>query len=212
MIETFLNGIELLTTSGCLIAAIYLAFVFRSRIWMMLVLFCGAFVLGESWWLLYLILIQEELPNSLIPYIDWLSSWLFLLLLLQMAGQEKTVRRLGKKSWIPWIAPVFTTGMAVFYMQWGAYFNNTVTAVIMGALMWKCIRELLDLKGDKAETAKSRPPYREVLTFCLLEYATWTASCFDYGHPFRSLYYVFSLLMHFSIIPIILAVRRAADA
>ena len=212
MIETFLNGIELLVTGGCMIAAIYLAFVSRSRIGMMLAMFCGAFFLGQSWWLLYLVMIRKDLPNSLIPYIDWFAAWLFLIIMLQLIQQNKPVFVPEGKSWLPWVAPVFTAGMAVFYMQWGAYFNNAITAALMGILMWKCIRGLQALRGTSGAAAAGRPVYRTVLIFCLLEYAAWTASCFDYDHPLRSLYSVFSLLLPLSIIPIILSVRKAVDA
>ena len=135
---------------------------------------------GDLYWELFLGLYGKTPGYSYIPYLSWYASYLFLLLLLfEIKGKKKS----EKKRKILWIIPVFSAGMCVFYMQYGDWIGNIITAVFMSLLIWHALDMLLLLKGSKKAAI-----FAVVLLFCIVEYAAWTASCFgDYetlAHPY----------------------------
>ena len=113
---------------------------------------------------------------------------------------EEASKKLKMPSWyrpltisstIP--VPGFTVAMAVFFMQWGNYLSNTVTAVLMGLLMYQTIGGLCifgDQPGDSC-----RALYWVTLVYCLLNYALWIVSCFWDGDALANPYYWVDILM-----------------
>ena len=180
MIEIIENAIQLITTGICTVIAVRKGILQRSRAWIVLALASGVFFLGDLYWELFLVLYGHTPGYSYIPYLSWYASYLFLLLLLvELKGTQKS----GKKRKILWIIPVFSAGMCVFYMQYGDWIGNIITAGFMSLLMWHALDMLLLLKGSRKAAI-----FAVVFLFCIVEYAAWTASCFgDYNtlaHPY----------------------------
>lgn len=200
MIEIIENAIQLITTGLCTVIAARKGILLRSRAWIVLALASGVFFLGDLYWELFLVLYGHTPGYSYIPYLSWYASYLFLLLLLvELKGTQKS----GKKRKILWIIPVFSAGMCVFYMQYGDWIGNIITAVFMSLLMWHALDMLLSLKdsqkassgmnsemsGTVSERGHGKAAiFAVVFLFCIVEYAAWTATCFgDYetlAHPY----------------------------
>ena len=189
MIESFENAIQLLTTGICTVIALRRGIRMISRAWIILALASGVFFLGDLYWELFLALYGRTPVYSYIPYLSWYASYLFLLLLLLELRGENAGSRHRK---VLWIIPAFTAGMCIFYLQWGDWIGNILTAVFMSLLLWHACDRLLFLHEQK----RIHPgrAFGEgwfcaaVLLFCLTEYASWTASCFGsydtLAHPY----------------------------
>ena len=203
MIDNIENGLELVLTGTCTAAAMYRAYAGGRRIWVLFGLFTGVYFLGDLYWLLYLVF-YHTIPNySFIPYLSWYASYLFLyLILLQTVGRAKVYSRLL------WLIPAFTAGMAVYYMQWGSYFSNIVSAVLLALIIRQSVKGLM-LPGERQSAGKKLCSL--VLLFCAMEYASWTASCFENGSFLYNLYYVFQMVLTLCF-PVFIPVLRKAEA
>ena len=94
-----------------------------------------------------------------------------------------------------WLIPLFTGGMCIFYMQWGDYPGNLITAVLMTLLLWYTVRGLRALKAGAVMAAGAAAIYRLTILFCLVEYCLWTISCFWMGYTIRNPYFWLDLLL-----------------
>lgn len=147
-----------------------------------------------------------ETPRiSLVSDLGWYASYILLYMLLREAAPP--VSR-GERRVLPWLAPLFTLGMAVFYMQWGEIFSNLVYAGLMGLLLFASIRRLT----DPARYARARFLCGLILCGCVLEYALWTASCYWSGESFGNPYYWFDLLLTATFPFFLPATRKGAAA
>lgn len=199
MIEIIENSLQLVTTGLCMIVSLRKGILQQSRAWVILALASGVFFLGDLYWELFLVLYGITPEYSYIPYLSWYAAYLFVLLLL-FALREDNSRRSGREHRkILWIIPVFTAGMCIFYMQYGDWIGNIISAVLMGLLIWHaadgllCVREYQkELHGGGMADAGI---YMVVLLFCLSEYGAWTTSCFWMGDTWRNPYFWFDTLL-----------------
>ncbi len=206
MIESAENALQLLMTGICATISAYRAIAFRSRTWALLLLFSGAFFLGDLYWLLFMLFYGKTPYYSYIPDLSWYTSYLFLFLLLYYAGGSI------KKKWhspVLWIVPVFTGGMCTFYMQYGSYLSNLVCAVLMTLIIMEAIA-VLQIQKDMPEGRRNgRFLCMAALFFCAMEYGVWTASCFFSGDTLANPYIWLDALLSLSIVLFIPAVRKA---
>lgn len=208
MIETTVNALQTLIAGVCAGFSLRNSIRTGSRSWLLLTLFFGSFFFGDLYWQLYLLFYGQTPPYSFAPELNWYSAYLFLILLLaniQGENQAQTgdsVIGKAKKKTSPFmmLIPLFTFGMCIFYMNWGSYINNLITAVLMTLLLWYAFRGL-GLRDSSGKTAgKYRSIYIITLLFSLVEYALWTSSCFWMGDTLRSPYFWFDLLLSFVLI------------
>ena len=180
MIEIIENGIQLVTTGICTVIALRKGIRLQNRAWIVLALASGVFFLGDLYWELFLVLYGHTPGYSYIPYLSWYASYMFLLLLLV---ELRVPRKEEENRKILWIIPVFSAGMCIFYMQFGDWIGNIITAVFMSLLMWHALDMLLLLKDTRKAAI-----FAVVLLFCIVEYAAWTATCFGnyetLAHPY----------------------------
>jgi len=204
MIESVVNSLELLITGICMTISICFVYAGKQRIWVLMSLFCGTFFLGDLYWQLHLIFYKRTPLFSFIPYLSWYASFLFLYLMLLLTGNRGRIH--SRKMWL---IPVFTFGMCIYYMQFGAYVSNLISALLMTLIILQSVKGL----SLPEKTGPGRKKFCLLtLLFCALEYGIWTSSCFDYGNPLRNLYYVFSVIMIFSFpICLMLLYKNAAD-
>lgn len=223
MIEIIENAIQLITTGICTVIAVQKGIRLQSRAWSILALASGVFFLGDLYWELFLVLYSKTPGYSYIPYLSWYAAYLFLLLLLfELKGTQNS----GKQRKILWFIPVFSAGMCVFYMQFGDWIGNIITAVFMSLLMWHALDMLLYLRdvrsvsrgtGDEIQTTD---PVRRcekgwifaaVLLFCVAEYAAWTASCFGTYDTLAHPYFWFDTLLSLVFLLFPAALGKAVD-
>ena len=208
MLEVVSNIIQIIVLCFCIAGAIRYTNALKSRSYMLFGLFAASFLLGDIWWLLDLLLYRDRAFYSLIPYLNWKASALFLILLVFYLQQGPFIKRPVRR--ILWLIPVFCAVMCAYYMQFGAYIDNIVTALFMTVLIWITIQHLFDIRSGKCNAA-NKDICLVVLLFCVSEYVMWTGSCFDYGNPLRNLYDIFGFVLTLSIALMIPAMRKAVS-
>lgn len=203
MIESIVNGIQLLTAAVCAVFSAFRLRRTRSRVWGILTLFYGVFTLGDLYWGLYLVLYGKTPQIFYVSDFSWYAAYLFLFMLLRcvMPPEEQRARYP-----LAWAGPVFAAGMCAFYMTRGDYPGNLITLVLMSLLLYNVLRGLLFLR--RQENAPRRLLYLVTLAFCLIEYGSWTASCFWMGDTLGNPYFWFDLLLTAILVCFIPAGRR----
>lgn len=201
MIDSIDNGIQIAVLGICVIAAAVQAAKYRSRSWTLLAFFYGSWVLGDIYWTVCLLFYGKTPEISVVSDLSWYASYIFLYMLLRRLSPPEELA--GRKI-IPWLGPVFTIGMALFFMLRGEIVNNLIYAGLMGLLLYAAIRRLAERRN------RTLPAL--ILIFCLLEYALWTASCF-WNDPIQfHPYYCFDLLLTLSFPFFLPAARKAVTA
>lgn len=210
MLEIVSNVIQTAVLGVCVIVAFYYAVNSRSRSWLLYGLFSASFFLGDLWWVLFLLFYDSDYGYSLIPYINWKASILFLILLMQY--QLKTPVFKKNNSPALCVIPLFCAGMCLYYMKFGAYLDNSLTAILMCILIWIVVQRLLEIRDIEGGKADDKALCILVFFFCISEYIIWTATCLDYGNPLRRLYDIFGALMTAGFVLIIPAMKKAVKA
>jgi len=206
MIESIENTIQLAATLFCTVFAVFYAAKTGKRIWALLALASGVYFLGDLYWQLFLVFYGDTPRYSQIPYLGWYAGYVFLLLqLLEIRGERPAQPR----SRFLWLIPPFTAGMAAFYLQWGDWLGNLVSAVLMSLLLWHTA-DCLSLWRGEADAGK-RGLAKTVLLFCAAEYAAWTSSCFWNGDTLLNLYFWFDTLLSVCFLIFPFALRRAVE-
>ena len=205
MIERIDNSLQIAVLAVCLGAALVRVIRRPDRAQTLLALFYGSWLLADLYWVVCLFFYGETPRISLVSDLGWYASYILLYMLLREAAPP--VSR-GERRVLPWLAPVFTLGMAVFYMQWGEVFSNLVYAGLMGLLLFASIRRLM----DPARYARARFLCGLILCGCLLEYALWTASCYWSGESLGNPYYWFDFLLTATFPFFLPATRKGAAA
>ena len=240
MIETIDNTFQWIMTGVCTVIALYRAARLKSRRWSMLGLFSGVYLLGLTYWLMFLLFYGHMPMYSYIPDLCWYSAYLFLLLLLIYIREESSgsdsfpgdpeegfLKRVSKVSPVLWLVPVFTIGMSIFYMQRGDYISNIIAAVLMTGLIWHSLAGLItsgksnDAKGSNENEVNAadknvkknghRMLYAVTFLFCVTEYALWTTSCFWAGDTIANPYFWFDFLLSLTFPMFIPALGKAAE-
>jgi len=210
MIEIFENVLQLTVTGVCSAICFLQAYRMKEKEWDILALFYAAIFLGDLYWLLFL-LFKGTTPNlSYVSEFAWYAAYMFLLILLRFVGGEKVTQ---VRHPLLWIIPIFVIGMCIFYMQWGDYLANIISALLMGFLFLNSIRGMI----ANGEAGVAGPSFRRnfcaaVLIMCLIEYTLWTVSCFSSGEGIENPYYWVDMLFTMSmaaILPLFAKVVRA---
>ncbi len=200
MLESIINSLQVISLIICLVYSFIRFHKNRDRAWGILVFFFGSFLLGNLYWQACLIYFGETPQVSVVSDMSWYAAYLFLFLLLReknvIAAERNAVPENLMKSCLPFLAPVFTVFMAVFYLlQSDRLVSNIIWAALMGIVMFTAIKGLIGKEGQD----NYKPLCLMVLIFCLLEYGSWTSSFYwEFGSVPQHIYYGFDLLMTFS--------------
>ena len=203
LIEQVDNALQLIALVVCGLLTVFRSISTRNRIWVLLYMFYIVVTLGNLYWLLYLLLYKETPFYSYIPDFCWAAAYLSLLLLLQHIKDKERSRKDRK---VLYLIPVFTFGMALFYMQWGKYLTNIIDAVLMSLLLYYSIGGLLTVEKKTGRYYL----YLATWFFCLVEYGLWTSSCFEWG-SFLDPYYIFDVMLTLAYVLFYPAARKAVQ-
>ena len=206
MIETLENGAQLAAVTVCLFFSLRRLARGRERAFELLALFYTCYLLGDLYWQLHLHFYKQVPQVRYVSDVSWLASWLFLYCLLRNASTPEERRERHPLLLAP---PIFAAAMCAYYLRWGAFLSNLVSALMMSLLMIHAIRGLLYLRGG---AEPRRLLYRATLFFCVCEYAAWTASCFFWCDSLASPYFWCDVLLTISIVLLLPAARKAVDA
>ena len=197
MLDQIENTIQVAALLICVIAAAWLALSRRSRTWTLLAFFYGSWLLGDLYWLVCYLYYDTMPQISIVSDLSWYASNIFLYMLLRKTAPPEKTRRI-----LPWLGPVFAVGMAVFFMQWGEYFNNVVYAVLMGILLYASVHRLRDRQQRFLSAL--------ILIYCLLGYGLWISSCYWQESVLSEPYYWFDFALTASFFLFLPAARKAA--
>ena len=184
MIERIENALQIGTLVVCAAIALYRIVKRRGEAWTLLSFFYGSWLLGDIYWLACLVFYDGTPQISAVSDLSWYASYIFLYLLLRHTAPPE--KPFGAKV-LPWLGPVFTAGMGVFFMLRGEIAANVAYAALMGFLLYAAIRRLMERRSVYLSVL--------ILVFCLLEYALWTASCFWNDEIVLHPYYWFDFLL-----------------
>lgn len=220
MIEIIENAIQLAMTGACSCAALYRAVRYKDRAWALLGLFAGIYCLGDLYWLLYLAFYRITPQHFSVAEMSWYASYLFLMLLVIYVRVDICGHRMpktgGRMQWarnvspVLWLVPVFTVGMCVFFMHWGDYVSNILTAVLMTGIIWHALSGLLYRSADTSpETEEQRLLFKIALFFAVIEYAMWISSCFWMGNTIANVYFWLDILLSCTFLLFVPALGKA---
>ena len=203
MIETVENAVQLAVVSLCCGISAIRVIRRRSRLWVLMTLFYGTFLLGLLYWLLYLLFYGDTPQFRYISELNWYTAYLFLFLILQNLSvpAERAVRA---RSLL--FSPVFAFGMAVLYMQYSSVLSSICSAAIMSLLIYHSVRGLI-YHRKKPQHGTWCVFYRLTLLFCTAEYCMWTITCFYWSDTLGNPYFWFDMLQTVCFLLFI----RAAD-
>ena len=188
LIEKIENAFQLVSLGVLTFLTIYRSVTTHNRIWGLLSMFYATVTLGNLYWILYMVFYQETPYYDFIPDFCLMSSVLFIVvLLLQVRKTEWN----WKENRLYRLIPIFTFGMAVFYMRWGEYVSNIAYAIAMTILLY------CSLKGLFAAERESRRGtlYFVAAAYCAVEYCLWTASCFSWEGFIINPYHILDIML-----------------
>ena len=205
MIESIDNSLQIVVLVICTLIAAKKAFEQNSRAWTLLAFFFGNFALDDLYLVMSLLSVGEASTLSVVSELSWYASYFFLYMLIrQLAPPAVKV----PKSFLPWLGPIFTLAMAIYYTLWGQLLNNLIYALLMGLLLYAVIYRLCERKQYARQTALCQT----ILVFCLMEHALWTSSCIWSGDTLLNPYYWCDLLLTLTFPFFLRATRKAVSA
>ena len=173
LIEQIENVFQLVALGILTFLTIYRSVTTHNRIWGLLSMFYATVTLGNLYWFLYMMFYQETPFYDFIPDFCWMSSVLFMVvLLLQIRKTDWNWRE--NKAYL--LIPVFTFAMALFYMRWGEYLSNIAYAIAMTILLYCSLKGLFEVEKESRKSTL----YFVTTAYCMVEYCLWTASCFSW--------------------------------
>jgi hypothetical protein len=207
MIESYENGLQIIVLLLCTAISVWSAVRTRNRAWTLLSLFYGSWVLGDLYWEMFLIFIGRTPSIFYVAEFSWKASYLFLFMLIRFLVPAEAWKN---RNPLPWLGVIFSAAMCVFYLQWGDVADNLLCAVLMGLLFFHLIRSVQYLRssGERRLLLFCAAG----LVFCVMEYVTWTASCFSTGDSLTNPYFIADTVLTFSFIPLLFGVRKAVGS
>ena len=162
------------------------------RGWLLAAGFFFANLLSNYYWTTYTLVMMEE-PNvsEFLAYFGWNVGYVVLLI---------TVIRMRDHDCLRFFHPVIllpiplNVAQYLIYIRYGGIFNNTWQVGFSTAIACFCIQTIMYYyKKKKTENPAAFPYFHGlVLFFVIMEYSSWTASCFDWSSDIANPYYYFS--------------------
>ena len=224
MFETVENFVQVSILAVCVIISYYQYKKTQDKQWTHLFFFYGGFLAGDIYWLIYLFNNEESDQLSFMSNLSWYIGFIFLCLLVYKEVKETEWReKLADSLFIPlpYIGPIFTTIMAVVFMQYGQYMSNYIYAVILGILMFFAITGLMvSNESDNPRGHRSVIPTKKAsngrlfylckiaLFLCIFDYGSWISSCFETTSFIYLGYYLFDILMTLTFPFFIVALKK----
>ena len=202
MIESLENAIQIAALLVLAVISLCMAVRKKDRVWVYLFFFYGSAMLGDIYWVVYLVFFSKNPETSLVPDLSWLASYIFIYLILKQFYPKTGEKKI---SILPWIGPVFAAGMALYFMQWDSIPRNVIYAVLEGILLFTVIKILT----ERRTSGKSMWFPWNLLFFCMMEYGSWFASCIWVEDSISNPYYWFDFLVTVSYLLFLPATEKA---
>ena len=187
MIESVSDAIQLAVLAACFVFAIVRALRARNTMWVSFVCFYGCMLLGNAYWLGYLLVFGETPRYSYIAEMAWIAAYLFLLMLLIEADRCRGMSALVPAAWVP----VAVCGICcVYYIaSHGSPFLNLADNGLLAAIGYFSVRGVASQPPsgtDGNRLADNKAFHVAALVFVVVEQALWLSSCFLEPGPISS--------------------------
>lgn len=212
MIETIENAFQLALIAVCLALAVIYTVREKPRNGTLLVMFYGSYLLGDLYWLLYLLFYGDNPSIFYIPDLSWYAAYGFLYLILQRLSTKEERQTSCPAAWLTLL---FTGGMGIYYIIWyisngynDGYISTAVSAVLMSLLLFHSVRGLAYIRSHP-EAGRRRMLYIVTVVFVVVEHLMWTASCIWTEDTPANPYYWFDVMMTINLALFLPAFRKA---
>ena len=89
MIESLENAIQIAALLVLAVISLCMAVRKKDRVWVYLFFFYGSAMLGDIYWVVYLVFFSKNPETSLVPDLSWLASYIFIYLILKQTETTK---------------------------------------------------------------------------------------------------------------------------
>jgi hypothetical protein len=213
MIESIADSLSFVVLASCFGLAVVRALRTRSTAWLMIVLFYGCMLMGNAYWLGYLLVFGETPRYSNISELSWIAAYVFLLMLEIESDRLRAISAPVPVTWIPVVACAVCG--VYFIANYGSVLINIADEGLLGAAGYFAVRGLVAQPEDSAlgGLAYNRRFHAAVLVFVFVELALWVASCFVDPGPIQSVnaYIVLNYALALSTISILVCAWKSDD-
>ncbi len=173
-----------------------------------LIFFLGSFLSNYYWGVYMLVMFDYPNVSSFLAYLGWNIAFVMLVFTLTALRRERGIEGLKPVSPIALIPVPLNIAQLILYLQYGGIFNNLWQVFWTTCVAVLSLDSIIRYVKDKKQGAKY--PYVDVvvLTYIVLEYVEWTASCFDWPSEALNPYNYASLLVCICFILFPLAFRK----
>ena len=177
MIESASDAIQLAVLAACFVLSAVRALHERSSTWTTVTCFYACMLLGNAYWLGYLLVFGETPRYSYIADLGWISGYVFLLIIATEDDRRRGVAAPVPAAWVP---VAVCAACCIFYiMDSGSPLLNIADNGLLAAIGFYAVRGVV---ATPAETPEGRQPAHSrgfhwtLLAFVAVEQAVWLAS------------------------------------
>lgn len=196
MADVIENALQIASLLFCMTFSLYRIAKTRDKSWVLLFFFYASYLMGDLYWQAFIFFFGSTPSVSVVSDLSWFASFMFLYLLLYMEnekhkGKDRDISN-SPLRFIPFIGPVFSAIMTIFYMSVGSVVCNFIYGVIMAALLYILISTIIRFHGTPCH--RVRWVCHSIAMTSLAEYGAWTSSAIRYDVTMHNPYYWFTIL------------------
>ncbi len=181
MIEGVSDAVQLLALAACFALALARALRGRSTTWVTMTCFYACMLLGNAYWLGYLLVFGETPHYSHIADLGWAAGYVFLLMLVAESDKRRGVSAPIPAAWAPVAACVACC--AYYIATSGDPLLNLVDNGLLAAVGFFAVRGICARDGaspgedpGRADLSRNRAFHWAALAFVAVEQALWLSS------------------------------------
>lgn len=177
MIESVSDAIQLLVLAACFSFAAVRVLRVRNTMWVTTVCFYSCMLLGNAYWLGYLLVFGESPLYSYIADMSWIAGYVFLLMLMVESDRSRGVSAPVPAAWIP--VAVCAICCAYYIATSGYPLLNLVDNGLLAAIGFFAVRGITADPSERPadnRLACNKPFHWAALAFVAVEQALWLSS------------------------------------
>ncbi|MCR5674118.1 MAG: response regulator [Lachnospiraceae bacterium] len=192
VIEQAINVLSILLNMAGLMLCLFRYFEHTRRTLSFAVIFYLGNMLSNYYWGVYCLVMNDDpVVSDMLAYFGWNLSFVMLTLMLVCLRRERGIRKFSLISFLP--IPI-AVAQLILYLQYGGIFNNLWQVSWATASACLALNTIDHCLNERSEGKKTPLIECVVLLYIISEFASWTASCFDWPSELLDPYTYMSLL------------------
>ncbi|MCR5790181.1 MAG: response regulator [Lachnospiraceae bacterium] len=176
--ELFIDIVTITLNLIGLMICLFRYFEYSHRTLTFAVAFYLGMLLSDYYWGVYtLVMGDAPVISSLLAYLGWNLAFAFLTFTQLSLRKEKGIRYLRPIVFLP--VPLHLAQL-ILYLSFGGILNNIWMCFWTTVSACLALEEILYYRKNKNQGAKFPYANTAILIYIIMEYGSWTASCFDY--------------------------------